>query len=723
MDETELVEAILDSADESDVPERVTACLAIYLGKHWKSLSTGKTTQIIDRLGRADVRAVLQSVVTDMDSVGALSVEMIHRAKTVVVPCVERHGLDESCAKIVKYLIYILLEAKSVESFHFVSDLAPYKDRGLDHVYPGVVTKAVQVITSDSNNMRVGQAAVDIWTAWVPVTTAQTDDDVRGSLLAFGKVRESINALSVAPLLCELIRFLPMDANRDVVDCLLRLHTPTSDTVVEKLAPVAQYRVRDAIGVHDWEIVRGWLSMYSALCGDPDLHSLLVNACRLYLDVSKFASKYPISTESGPSDLNAILDETVSQQIVAANTADPVIPTESILHCAFPDLPIVREIIQMVGPANLLPIVLSSGDCGFSHLLLLTVLLSSSHVDELTILRLVNVFPDNAYDQFALLILLTRHAPSMEKNRVVFKSLFHVLRLQYSSVDFHRSASHECLGAFARAGRLPTVSSLVEKHLDTIIDSLITSVRIGRTRLCDSHQVVLSLVSSYAVPPSHLIDLSREILATYPPRDMPLWALRVLFVMVKSCPPPSSGQTEACLLSPSQLLANECISRVKYCIDLNVAGEDQVDALARSAWAIMTVIECIRILNVPEMQIVKLCDTFPFLVSFMQPDGSGYDDVRLIVGLEVVSLISETHKSVWQFFTKRLDNDVWSLVLARTDRLSNSESCLDSEGRLRRAINQAVHAATKCQGLISDNDTGNRLMSLGRHRGPCFTTD
>jgi hypothetical protein len=267
--------------------------------------------------------------------------------------------------------------------------------------------------------------------------------------------------------------------------------------------------------------------------------------------------------------------------------------------------------------------------------------------------RLVEIIRagNNAALRFAAIRVLPAEKPS-----VVHRVLFYIIHGLFEGKAM-RAVSSEYLDK---------LGDFRERYTDSVIDSLILNAKSKQ----QIDKVVWFLIKrNQKIPPSIAIDVVRYILETHTAREMPAVSMRLLGALI--CQFGNSVDTTTDLLTPQEILCNETIYAIKYV----VADHPSIE---KSILAISVLLRAIQVFASSQVQIVRLCDVFPIIVEFMQPDdvrGSrDQDDVRLIVGLEMIKVINGLDLQVVDFFYARM-NEVWCLIRDRL-KLNHQDSTI-----------------------------------------------
>jgi len=261
----------------------------------------------------------------------------------------------------------------------------------------------------------------------------------------------------------------------------------------------------------------------------------------------------------------------------------------------------------------------------------------------------------------------------------IHKSILFALLMFSSSNTLSRKIGSKLLSKFS-AFHNCSIETLILKKFDSIIDSLITYLKSGENLQTDA---IISLLNTlvtgdHAISANVLIDLVRIILKTYKPRNFPLWALQALHTILKQSPPSGFEHNHETLF-PSELMANEIVSRTKYCIDIEVDTEsanDRNKIVEKSVMATIACMEAIRSLGRShQVQIVRICE---ILVRFIPTLNRQFVeceelDIRLVTAAEVIAAIASLDSQVISFFRERLNSDIMPRLVERLEKSDSPE--------------------------------------------------
>jgi hypothetical protein len=248
---------------------------------------------------------------------------------------------------------------------------------------------------------------------------------------------------------------------------------------------------------------------------------------------------------------------------------------------------------------------------------------------------------------------------------------------------------------------------VIETHMDSVVDSLIRTISLnaGHVVLNESSEIINYLVHNHEIPDTLQIDLVREILAAYKPRDFPEWTLKVIAILVKRLGdrgPAYNDISEDRLLTPAELLCSEVVARLRFVIEVG----DPNSNFVKSVWAISILNNAIRVFG-EQARIVRICEFFDIVIRFMQPDkisgSQDQDDLRLLVALQLIHTITQCGGETVSFFSDQIRDRFLPLWSER----------LQSPGPILRALEDSILKAShelKSHGL-------NMVLPLRTHEG------
>ncbi len=268
---------------------------------------------------------------------------------------------------------------------------------------------------------------------------------------------------------------------------------------------------------------------------------------------------------------------------------------------------------------------------------------------------------------FILSVWLGLKQPSVVSNKFRFDHTLVVLLGCFDSNPMYRNV--------ARRG-LQVMYPQLDLHMckEALVDAIIVKVADDNQWNDARMSYVVYELIQVGVDPTVLIDLVRAILVEFRPHNFPLWALEVMRVIAAQLKTHATGPlhetpNEQTMLAPAELIANEVIDRMKFCV--LEPGELSDTTLVRAAYSLEIICACASVFmrRFPQAFIVRMCDIFNVLDQFLprtcSVENSQENDLRLLFGLQAVQTLVDADDAAQDFFQARLDQGIWKLLLER----------------------------------------------------------
>lgn len=519
-----------------------------------------------------------------------------------------------------QFFIYLILEKGGEDSEDILIRLARLS---IPNVYPGIVSWVVSGMEEKEQDRHL--ALIQVWTAWIPKNKLLENTDLDGTLKAYNILFNPYRSLFtgkiahpvIASFLSRLVRSFPWPLDSGAADALLSHYLDSGWTNV--LASIEEWG-RDVPLLVKTHIAR-----------------------RIEAFIDNIFNQQPLLLEPFQQVFDSM--EKLAQLLCLEPLSEnPSRPSFYMFAAMNPKIPMSLSFRNFADPAEL----------------------------------------------FAFGFALSKRFPQHTKARAhlfINTSILSVLHMSLSDNSMIHGIGCDLLKQYTNHRGFASVETLIASVSDTIADSLITLLR---TSEADAHtvikldsftRVVETLVSHPAeISGCVLIDLARVILKSYKPRNFPLWALKGLHAIIKGV-----GFAENKLhgnekLSSAEIMANEVISRTKYCIDISVDTESKSSAqniVEKSVMATIVCMEAVRTLKRShEVQTVKLCELLNLFVPSMNESNSDLNelDIKLVAAIEVVISIGSMDSRVIDFFQNRVDSEIIAPFLRRIRAASGDHS-------------------------------------------------
>ena len=665
----EIVDFILNSGNTDSSSRSIVLSFLI---EQWAVTDGNRLERIIDMLDGEAIKLFLAVILKEIESPQKIGNNLSLAASRILKRCPETTDR-------IKYIIFILLGRKSADSLKAVAEIGTEHSTSLSGIYPGIVTGAVEACLHDS---RLVDLAVDMWRTWLPGFT-QGESDVKGSLLGLAKIRALLgNSSNVKVFLEQLQWTVPQHHQITEISLDLGIECGLTDGFLAH-----------ALANTRWDLV----GRYLRFCTGPALVDEIGLAVKSYLSAEKFESAC-LTDVAEKAEVLAIIDP--------QNTYGKFLEssyTESSRDClvkAFPEFPLIEtEVLPYLSSH----IFFDGEELEFADYIIVGSLLADDklvYLVENRISKIPRCFSKSIL--FARTYLLARWPVNLN-SRMLHRTLYEILSA--------RCSRYATLGAVGTEAMLKIESGtewdVIEIHMDSVVDSLIRTIALhaGHVVLNEGSDVINYLVHNHEIPDTLQIDLVREILASYKPRDFPEWALKVIAILVKRLGDRGRVHTDLShdrLLTPAELLCSEVVARLRFVIEVG----DPNSSFVKSVWAISILNNAVRVFG-GQCRIVRICEFFDIVTRFMQPDkisgSQDQDDLRLLVALQLIHTIAQCGGETVSFFSDQIRDRFLPLWC---ERLKSSAPILHA---LEDSIYKASHEL-ESHGL-------NMVIPLRTHKG------